>query len=363
MRDEIGRGECPVKVRQAVLGLLACVISVAGCSGFNATSPTELGTAPAVATPGVPSANAPSSTQGAGGPPLATPIHAYHLGLRGGTAFFGGSVWMAGGGTLLRIDPISGAPVATIKIDGAAKFVFVGAGSIWVSRASASQYEPSSTVRVSPVTNRVTGTVPFGVAFGFGSTWAMNGDGWLLRGDPITGRTVGSVKIQAPFNWGPQIAIGFGSVWVASGDERTLFRVDPGAMRITASIGPLYTTDSLLSLGVGFGSVWADVNAAGAGGGPGPGLLYRIDPGSSRVIASIPLGSQQPSSGYGATVVGIGEGSVWTGDSDSTISRVDPATDTVVAVRSDISSHEFIAAGFGSVWADDERFDAADWAP
>jgi len=357
--------------RLARLSALASVITVAGCSGSNAASPAGTASAPIVVPTSTPGAalmtNAPSNAPGATQPPMAKPGTLFRLSARGGTAFFDGSVWMAGGDTLLRIDPASDVPVATIRVGGIAKFVFPGAGSIWVSRAGAAENGPAmdaTTVRVDPATNRVIGTAPLGGAFGFGSLWASDADGRLLRGDPATGRTVGSVKIQGPVNWAPQIAIGFDSVWVASGDEQTVFRVDPGTMRVTASVGPLSHADSLLSLGIGFGSVWADANAAGpSGAGRGSGMLYRIDPGSNQAIATIPLGTQTSSSGYGATVVGIGEGSVWTGDSDSTISRVDPTTNTVGAVRGDFSSHEFIAAGFGSVWADDERFDARDWTP
>jgi len=355
--------------RANALTVLACIVIVAGCSGSSSTP--SVGAASKLPAPSgteMPSGtNGPASPSSAGVAPAAKPVSVFNLSDRGGTAFADGSVWMAGGDTLLRIDPDSGRSLATIFVGGISKFVFSGDGSIWISRAGATgsgQTPDGSTVRVDPQTNRVIGSVPFGVAFGFGSLWAMDADGRLLREDPSNGRTVGSVLIQGAVNWQPQIAIGFGSVWVGSGDMQTVVRVDPTTMRIVATIGPLDAADSLLSLGVGFDSVWAQANAASATGtGPGPGMLYRIDPASDRAIASMALGGQAPSSGYGATVVGIGDGSVWTGDSDSTISRVDPTTNSVVAVRTDSSSHEFIAAGFGSVWADDERFDGADWTP
>lgn len=356
--------------RLSILGTVLVLLTVAGCSAPVAGSPS--GSPSGVPPSLTPSPIAPPATTKSSSAPIATrtppvsPVAAFHLEQRGGTAFSDGSVWMAGGGDLLRIDPKSSKVLASIAIGGTGKFVFAGEHSIWVSRAGTfeSGTTENSTVRVNPATNRVSATVPFGVAFGFGSLWGIDPEGHLVRGDPATGRVIASVAIQGPIDWQPQLAMGFGSVWVASGDTKSLFRVDPVTMQITATIGPLTEAYSLLAVGIGFDSVWANANAASPhGSGKGTGMLYRIDPTSNGVVASIAVGDQGDSRGYGATVIGIGEGSVWTGDSDVTLTRVDPSTNTVLAIRDLAAPPEFVAAGYGSVWLNDQQFRAGDWTP
>jgi streptogramin lyase len=293
------------------------------------------------------------------GPPSSTATTSFQLGPdHGGTVFAFGSAWVAGGNALLRVDPGTSAITATIEVSNDTKFLCAIDGFVWASSAS------SGTDRIDPPSNKVTGSVPAGSACGFGSLWTVAKDGTLDRIDPASGKVTGSVKVQGPVDWQPQIASGLGAVWVGSGDDHQVVRVDPTRMKVVATIGGISTDDSLLPVNVGFDAVWADANAAGGTlAPPGSGLLYRIDPATNKIVATIHVGDPDRAGRYGGTTVGIGEGSVWTADSSATITRVDPKANAVIAVRGiGYISPEFVAAGFGSVWVNDERFSAADWA-
>ena len=76
-----------------------------------------------------------------------------------------------------------------------------------------------------------------------------------------------------------------------------------------------------------------------------PPTLAVIDPGTNRVVASIPVGSKP-------VAIAAGEGSVWVGDArDGTITRVDPETRKVVKTIGIGAPVVDLATGLGAVWA------------
>jgi YVTN family beta-propeller protein len=71
--------------------------------------------------------------------------------------------------------------------------------------------------------------------------------------------------------------------------------------------------------------------------------VWRIDPGTGRVLAKIPTGK-------GPTGVAIGEGSVWVANSRSnTVSRIDPVTNRAASIKVGKSPVD-VAVGTGGVW-------------
>jgi hypothetical protein len=317
------------------------------------------------ASPGLGATSGPSAASAASsavplpsGPPRVTASTSFHLGAqRGGTTFAFGSAWVAGGRSLVRVDPATSAVLATIAVEKNTKFLSEGGGFLWASSAD------GPTDRIDPKTNSVMGTLPAGRVFGFGSLWDFDSSGTLNRIDPTSGAVTASLKVEGAPGWQPQLAVGFGSVWIAAGDLHQVLRVDPANATVVATIGGISTEDSLLVVNTGFNAVWVDANAAGTSSRiPGSGLLYRIDPTTNVVTSTTPVGDPNAANPYGGTDIGIGEGSVWTADSSATVTRIDPTTSSVVAVRK-TGNIEFVAAGFGSVWANDGRFDATLWAP
>jgi hypothetical protein len=273
----------------------------------------------------------------------------------GGLAFAFGSVWLGGAMELLRVDPASDTIVATIPLDSKARTVFA-------SKTLVCAGSPPSVSCLDPSTNKMTGTLPAGRLFAYGSAWDTDPSGTLIRIDPATGRTLASVRVEGRVDWQPQLAVGFGSLWVGSGDEHRVIRVDPKTTKVVATIEGISDAYSLLPVGVGFGSVWAQSNAAS-----GSGILYRIDPATNKIVASMQLGVPAHGGQYGGTDIAFDDTSVWTGDTSPTVTRVDPATNQVVATLGVGRSPEWMVVGAGSIWVDSGnnasvvRFAARDW--
>jgi virginiamycin B lyase len=114
-------------------------------------------------------------------------------------------------------------------------------------------------------------------------------------------------------------------------------RIDPSTNRVVTTI-PISqaapaNSPSPTAVAVGAGSVWVTsrfvvIDAAAAHNStptPKPGILSRIDPATNSIVATIPVGLDP----FG---VSVGEGSVWVANRTGfTISKVDPATNGVVA--------------------------------
>jgi hypothetical protein len=347
-------GKQPAAPRLAIAAAIVSLVAGCGPAGGVGVSPSASAAA-AVATRS-PSAGPTLHPSKAPTIPEASQEASLSVSSAGGLAFAFGSIWMGGRFEVERVDPASDKIVAKIPLDSQAGAVFATPSLVCVESGP-------RTSCIDPTTNSVTVTLPAGRMFGDGSVWATDASGTLLRIDPTTGRTLASVSVQGTVSWQPQLAAGFGSIWVGSGDNHAVIRVDAKAMRIVATIGGISEADSLLPVGVGFGSVWAQANAAG-----GSGILYRIDPGTNTIVASIQLGIPARGGQYGGTDIAFDDTSVWTGDTSPTVTRVDPATNQVVATLGVGRTPEWVVVGAGSVWVDANnssavvRFSVNDWA-
>ena len=228
---------------------------------------------------------------------------------------------------LKRLDPETGRVTAAVELDGFfanVTEVAFGAGSVWVSSAD---YYP-------------------GPVDGAGSP----GDA-VLRVDPATNRVVDRIPLPSPSG----VAFGHGSVWVTSAGQGTLSRINPETGEVAARIE------------VGRGAV--DVAVDERGGAvwiaglhlpedyeeyPPPGhsedrKLTRVDPGTNRVVAEVPIGAGSPEGG--AHSVDVGEGAVWAASVDGDLLKVDPATNEVLAITRLGDYTSDLAVSEGVVWA------------
>jgi hypothetical protein len=274
----------------------------------------------------------------------------------GGLVFVFGSLWVGGQGGVERIDPATNAPSATIGVDSAIN-------RLWADDSAVYAQTDVADVRIDPATNSARALGAAGMP-AFGSIWWVTAAGDLVRLDPATGEETGRVTVQGHVDWQPQLASGFGSIWIASGDSHQLIRVDPSGPTVAATITGLSSDYSLWSVGIGFGSVWVQASAA-----PPSGQLFRVDPATNKLIATIAVGDPAKGGQYGGTIVAIGPDAVWTSDASPTVSRIDPKTNQLVAAEHvDLGPTEWIAVGAGSVWIRNqnqsviERLDAAAWA-
>jgi YVTN family beta-propeller protein len=142
--------------------------------------------------------------------------------------------------------------------------------------------------------------------------------------------------------------IAFGSVWVVDCRTRTLVRISRDSATIQATIATGVADGSgELSLAAGAGSIWLLTDSTG--------VLSRIDPATNAVVARINV---KPHS-YAAV---FGFGSVWitnTGARSDTmpgsVQRIDPATNAVTATIAVGPVPRFLAAGAGGVWTLNQR--------
>lgn len=240
----------------------------------------------------------------------------------------GGALWVVARttGTVSRIDLRSGKVTATATVPGIASEIALVAGSVWVP--SFDPYKCSNNRCFSQLTRldirsaRVIGTYDVdsatGLAAGFGSLWIVDHrSAAVSRFDPRSGKVVRVIPVRIAHEGtreGPeQIVAGLGGVWVSHPGQDTLTRIDPGTSRVAARVH-LPRNAAPFSLAVGAGSVWA----------VGPKQLFRIDPKSDRMVASIPIGVHPGSDYHGLRSIAVGSRVAWVTDGDAdTVDRIE----------------------------------------
>ena len=155
----------------------------------------------------------------------------------GGVAVGAGSVWVAEGlSRIVRIDPASGRVEAAVSVPDAREVAF-GDGAIWVGAS-----DTGVLTKVDPRTGAVVATARIGpwiccIAVGGGYVWAANDTGiWKLASD---GRVLGTISVPSQT---ANIYLGAGALWVATDVAGTVLRIDPRTDRATRyRIGHLLT--------------------------------------------------------------------------------------------------------------------------
>jgi virginiamycin B lyase len=155
---------------------------------------------------------------------------------------------------------------------------------------------------------------------------------------------VAAVAISEP---GGAPALGFGSLWVADCGHRSLVRVDLESHVIQAVI-PTGIADPKgeLSVAVGAGAVWLLTDAGG--------VLSRVDPATNRVVAQIRVRAHSYCAAFGFDSVWVASSADGTPSGAGSVERVDPRTNRVVARIPVGRGPRFLAAGAGGVWTLDQ---------
>jgi YVTN family beta-propeller protein len=271
---------------------------------------------------------------------------------------------------LLRLDSLTFLPkAAPLPLSpGETPGLAVGGGYVWVTAS-----DEGAVVRIDPRTGAITrvhvGGVPVGVAFVAGSVWVVDRDqGAVHRLDPQTLRSVGK-----------RTGVGGEPAWLASGGhylfvgdalQGTVTRIDVGSGKVTGPpvrVAPPVKGGPGLILAPAGDSVWVSSSASSfltrvsaTSTAPAPRALIassrptaaagsrKLPPGG-KVVARIPLGRGAPPP-LGGGAFTVGEGAVWAmSNVSSTLMRIDPATNAVVA-KIKTSPPESVAAGAGAVW-------------
>jgi YVTN family beta-propeller protein len=150
---------------------------------------------------------------------------------------------------------------------------------------------------------------PDGVAYGYGSVWAVDGaDGRLYRIDPATHAVVQTIPVgSAPS--AVTVTRG-GNVWVANSGEGTVSWVNAAANKVVKTI-PVGNVPAAIASGPS--GVWV--------ANRGDGTVDRISPATGTVTM------RNIQAGAGADGIAVGPGAVWVANGqDGTVTRIDPAT-------------------------------------
>jgi hypothetical protein len=175
---------------------------------------------------------------------------------------------------------------------------------------------------VIPAGARVVATIPAGgtggVGVGAGSVWVSDRTSGLLRIDPTMNTQVD--EIERVFGGAP--VVGEGAVWVPSGTPayNSLLRVDPQAHTfIQIPTGPSADEWPVAAV-VTPGAVWVGNHH----GGP----LVRVDPGTNKVVATVPWSGPTLGGIYHTATDGS---TVWaTGTRTTDAAEIDVATNAIV---------------------------------
>jgi hypothetical protein len=232
-----------------------------------------------------------------------------------GLAFGAGAVWVpvAVPGSVWRVDPASNKVVARIPLgESLAGFIGVAASedAVWITSGEQQDGRRGGIlIRVDPRHNRVTARlpllgVPSDVAADRDSVWIATTSGQVLVVEPGRGRIVEAVETGGPLGFTQTVALGKDAAWLADPLARVVLRVDRSTLKVVARV----PTGPVTALTVGSDAVWA----------VGPQGTLRIDPSRNRVTATLPATELS-----GVLMVTTGAGWLWAGAADS-IAKVDP---------------------------------------
>jgi streptogramin lyase len=308
-----------------VYALATSVIAVSGCS------------------PGSPLPNAAPTTT-ASGPALKTMRIQAVVELPGkeayGLAMNSDAVWAIAyqAGALSKVDPQTSTVTVNIPLAGAASVLAMD-DVVWV--AGYGGPTDSRLYRIDARTGHVAAMIETGelccdLTSGGGSIWTVDPNGAVLRIDPATNQVVQHIPVTIDRNAHTNAVFAGEAVWVSS-DTTKLFRIDP-----TSGVATQFDVGGGVPFLADRGLVW----------GASPTALWAVDEKTGEVARQIPLTNSTE-----VMSLGLGYGSIWVGirhpGRAGAVLRLDESTGAQIDELTEIDIPARIAVGFGSVWITD----------
>jgi virginiamycin B lyase len=269
--------------------------------------------------------------------PFGVKLRQYSVGEKPrGVALADGALWLTeeDSGTVVRVDPESGAVAPGIAVGGKPEGPAAGFGALWVPNWACDSVSRIDTQRRQMVASIPAGGGPSDVAVSANSVWVTNEKGHSLsRIDPHTNQVTATIAID-----GRPVAIAANeqAVWVEDFDTDRIWRIDPLTNRVVATIR-VGQGRHLIAIAPDGDSVWASNSRDRS--------VSRIDPATNQVVATITVG--RTPMGLVAT-----DKMIWVANfGDNTVSRIDPRTNLDVGEPLPVGKNPFlIGAGDKSVW-------------
>jgi DNA-binding SARP family transcriptional activator/streptogramin lyase len=244
---------------------------------------------------------------------------------------------------LRRVDPATGTVTGSWHVaDYQSGVPLAAAGSVWIPSAA------GDLIRFDPVRHKVVARIPVSgaeMAFAYLKIWETSRNHGLDEIDLSHNRIVRAIRLAPGANdWDDELTVGRGSIWVALTDYATLLRIDPSSGRVTARIRGFGSTDSSMPIAFDENAVWV-LRFVG-----GTATVFRVDPTTNEIVARIPVAGQNGGGLMGT--IAAGDGYVWTGNWDNSISKIDERTNRVVAVYRLPALPQDVNFEDGSLWVD-----------
>jgi streptogramin lyase len=256
-------------------------------------------------------------------------------------------------------------PRASIALGGRQTQLVVGRGSLWAlscDRGCTARSRPSSgrLVRIDPDSRRVIASTRLrgasDLAVGPAGVYVIDfWSGAVRRLDPRTLKVIARLGLKLPFELIPgdraflpsDAAVTAGALWVSTA-RGLLARIEPDLSRVVATVRLPF--DATGDIAAEDGAVWSAEQLAG---------VYRVDPAADRVVARIRVGPRGRRLAIQSVVLGGGEvfavgartgrNQVTTGE--TALVRIDPVSNRVEAVMSlPGGAGSAVAYGAGALW-------------
>jgi virginiamycin B lyase len=180
------------------------------------------------------------------------------------------------------------------------------------------------------------------LAAGEGVVWVASLNGNVFRVDPRANAVTATVQGAPNQEYAPWIAAGGGALWISNFTDSTVWRVDAATGVHTATI---HVSPAPEGIGVTAGGVWVATHH-----GDPTGSLTRIDPATNTVSARVAAGRAQDC--CGPQGLAATDTSVWsTVPNLNAIVRVDTASRTLSATIPANPACGSVAADADAVWA------------
>jgi streptogramin lyase len=249
----------------------------------------------------------------------------------------GGSAWTSNK-TITQLDGLTGDVLTTITIPGPSCLApDVGYGSLWFGVCGTPEV-----VRIDPVDGKVLATIKIAnvddleeessVAVGAGSVWLLAKPDLLVQIDP---RTNAVTRVTRAPSGAGAIRASEDALWVTVQHRSKLLKIDPRSLKTLATI-PVGDAPRFLALGMG--AAWTLDQYGGS--------VTRVDLASAKAVTTVEVDTGLVQGGD----IAVGGGFVWARVTDELVAKIDPRTNTVVSRYGPGGGSGSVAANEAAVW-------------